>query len=97
MEQVEQIQKRRGRPPKEKIPKTPLPRGRPKILTDEVAIENKRQSYLNWYLNHKDYYRQGGHGYELILKKTFCDVCNKEVTKIKQHSKRPCHLKRMRE
>ena len=40
-------------------------------LTDEERHENNRRSKYNWYLNHKDYFKPGGHGYASIMKRTF--------------------------
>ena len=65
-------------------------------LTDEERLENNRRSRYNWYLNHKDYYKPGGHGYECIMRKVTCE-CGREVTaiKLKRHQRSKLHEKRM--
>ena len=63
-------------------------------LTDEERHENNRRSKYNWYLNHKDYFKPGGHGYACIMKRTLCP-CGREVyaNKLKRHqSSRRCTL-----
>lgn len=65
-------------------------------LTPEQVVENNRKSRYNWYLNHKDYYKPGGHGYDCIMRKTLCD-CGQEVTvaKLSRHQRSKLHAKRM--
>ena len=65
-------------------------------LTPEQRAENARKSRYNWYLNHKDYYRRGGYGYECITKKTTCE-CGREVPvyKLKKHQATKLHEKRI--
>ena len=35
-------------------------------LTPEQVKANLAQSKHNWYLNNKDYYKPGGHGFECL-------------------------------
>ena len=65
-------------------------------LTPEQREINNRQSRYNWYLNHKDYYKPGGHGYDCIMKKTLCP-CGREVAvaKLTTHQRTKLHERRI--
>ena len=55
-------------------------------LTPEQRKENTNRSKQNWYQNNKQYFRPGGRGYEIIMRKTLCP-CGREVyaAKLKRH------------
>jgi hypothetical protein len=65
-------------------------------LTPEQVAENNRKSRYNWYLNHKEYYKPGGYGFECITRKVPCD-CGRDVTesKLKIHLATKLHMKRI--
>ena len=61
-------------------------------LTPEQLKENIKLSKHNWYLNNKDYYKPGGHGYECLTRVLTCS-CGREVkaTKLRRHQRSKLH------
>ena len=65
-------------------------------LTPDERAENARKASYNWYTNHKEYFKQGGRGYEAIMRRTTC-TCGREVFlyKMKAHEATKLHMKRL--